>query len=52
MKKIENNFIEKLYGSDILENNIKDKVSIQTLINIWEKDSKAFISQREPYLLY
>ena len=47
-----NNFIEKLYGSDILEKNIKDKASIQNLINIWDQDSKAFISQREPYLLY
>ena len=47
-----NNFIEKLYGSDIIKKNIKDKNSIQNLINIWEQDSEAFILQRKPYLLY
>tara|TARA_X000001036_G_C20687106_1_gene808045 strand:- start:2510 stop:3712 length:1203 start_codon:yes stop_codon:yes gene_type:complete len=47
-----NNFIEKLYGSDVIKDNIKDKSSIQDLINTWDKDSETFISQREPYLLY
>ena len=47
-----NDFISQLYGSDDLKSNIVNKQPISILFNTWNEDSRQFIINRKPYLLY
>ena len=48
-----NNFINKLYGSKSMKENILSKdSSINSLIESWNNDANRFIKIREPFLIY
>ena len=49
---LENNFIDLLYGSDELRDNIKDGITNEEIRATWKKDLDAFKLVREKYLLY
>ncbi len=49
---LENNFIDLLYGSDELRDNIKDGLTNEEIRATWKKDLDAFKLVREKYLLY
>lgn len=47
-----NNFIDKLAGTDILRNAIKQKLSYSDIVALWSNGVDSFRSEREKYLLY
>lgn len=47
-----NNFIDKLAGTDILRNAIKQKLSYSDFVALWSNGVDSFRSEREKYLLY
>ena len=48
-----NNFIDKLYGSGEMKNNIRtENNSIKSLIDVWYKDEENFYQSRKPFLIY
>ena len=47
-----NNFIDKLYGSDILRKIILSDDDTKILFEKWSKDQIEFKKTREPFLLY
>ena len=49
---LENNFIDKLYGSDELRKNINKGSSIHDLTLTWVHDSGKFVLKSSPYRLY
>ena len=49
---LENNFIDKLYGSDELRKNINNNSSIHDLTLTWLHDSGKFVLRSAPYRLY
>lgn len=51
-KILENNFIDKLYGSDALRKNINNGSSIHELTLTWVHDSGNFVIRSSPYRLY
>ena len=51
-KILDTNFIDKLYGSDALKNNIISNSSIDELIVTWSSDSKEFESLSRKFRIY
>ena len=49
---LKTNFIDKLYGSDALKNNIISNSSIDELIVTWSSDSKEFESLSRKFRIY
>lgn len=47
-----NNFFKKLAGTDVLQQQIEQGVSIEEIKKTWEHDLKAFKKIRKKYLLY
>ena len=48
----EDNFFDKLYGSDQLRNLILSKRDLDVLVDKWKDDSMKFKKTREPFLIY
>ncbi len=51
-KLLENNFIDKLYGSDALKKNINNDSSVHDLMLTWVHDAGNFVIRSAPYRLY
>ena len=51
-KILESNFLDKLYGSEKLNNNIINDSSIDELIVTWDNDSKEFKKLSKRFRLY
>lgn len=47
-----NSFFKKLAGTDVLENQIAEGLSVQDIRASWEKDLTQFKKMRKPYLIY
>ena len=51
-KFLETNFIDKLYGSNLLRNSIEEGRSVDQLFLNYLNDRKAFLFKRKKYLIY
>ena len=51
-KILDSNFLDKLYGSENLKNNIINDSSIDELIVTWNHDSKEFKKSSKRFRLY
>ena len=51
-KILETNFIDKLYGSDQLKENIINGLSINELVLTWKYESEQFRKVSQPYRIY
>ena len=49
---LESNFIDKLYGSDELKENIINGLSINELVLTWKDESDKFRDISQPYRIY
>ena len=49
---LESNFIDKLYGSDKLKENIINRLSINELVLTWKDESDKFREVSQPYRIY